>query len=100
MQTIPSSYTQGVYVYEQIKRGEQCAVFKRKKPEHTNAEYEVIIIQRKSARQLPSGSMLEAGEYYPSASQWGAYGKTTLNLGRAMHLYDVGERDGRFNAQS
>lgn len=93
-------FEQGGYVYEQVQRGERCAIYKRQKHGHVNPEFEVIIIQRKAARKLPSGSLLPAGEYYPSASQWGAYGKTTLNLERANHLYEVGERDGRFNAES
>ncbi len=97
---LPKRFEQAGYAYEQVQCGARCAIYKRQKEGHVNAEYEVIIVQHKKERMLPSGSLLPAGEYYPSSSQWGAYGKTTLNLERTKHLYNVGERDGRFNAES
>ena len=84
MHTLPREWSMGSWVYTQVDRAGDVAVYRQKHREGTAVRFEVIIAQHYPERQTKRGVVLEAGEYYPSSSQWGKAGWTFYTLEEAQ----------------
>ncbi len=80
MNPIKTKFERNGYVFEQIKRVGDVAIYGQRRPwERENTHFEVVKIRRRSARKA-FGVDFEAGEYYPSAEEWGVFGWTYGDL--------------------
>ena len=85
MKTLSKQIVRGHFVYTQLKRDGDVAIYeqqKKRSPKSACLRYEVIRITR-AQRNLYIGDTLihEMGdEIYPASSQWGIYGWTFLTL--------------------
>lgn len=80
MKPVKTKFERNGYVFEQIKRVGDVAIYSQKRPgQVSDGHYEVVRIRRRSARKA-FGVQFEAGEYYPSAEEWGVFGWTYGDL--------------------
>lgn len=83
MRTLPDTFKKYGSIFTIERRTVDKAIYSRDGGE----SYEVIKIKNSPTRKIGS-TLLEAGEYYPSAEQWGTYGFTYTNLKDALNKYD------------
>lgn len=80
MKPIKTKFERNGFIFEQIKRVGDVAIYSQKRPEHkVDGHFEVVRIRRRSARKA-FGVQFEAGEYYPSSEEWGVFGWTYGDL--------------------
>ena len=78
MKTLPTAFSKNGFDYEMVKRNTYAAIFAQKL-EGGDYAYEVIRIKNRETRHA-FGSILEGGEHYPTANNWGTDGFTYHNL--------------------
>lgn len=84
MRSLPTEWASGAYLYTQVSRDGDIAIYRQKHKEGSAERFEVIVVQHHEEDSLPSGRVQEAGEYYPSSSQWGRAGWTHFTLAQAQ----------------
>jgi hypothetical protein len=86
MHDLPLVFTQNQWAYVQVERTGDYAIYAQRRKDLKSTRFEVIHVRLFEERQSPTG-VIEAGEYYPGASQWGTHGWTHFTLGEAQaHL--------------
>jgi hypothetical protein len=86
MHTLPLEWSRGSWTYTQVSREGDVALYRQTHREGSAVRFEVIIVQHAKERLAPGGKVVEAGEYYPSSSQWGKGGWTCYTLEEAHAL--------------
>jgi hypothetical protein len=66
-----------------VKRVGDVALFEKRKPTHTRASFEVVIVQKHPAKTFPNGKYYDARESMPSSESWGTKGWTYSDLENA-----------------
>jgi hypothetical protein len=83
MKKVPEKFSKKGFKHVLIKREESVALYKRKSEESGhNWHYEVVIIAVHDGTYI-NGNLIEAGEIYPSTSQWGMMGWTYNDINMA-----------------
>jgi hypothetical protein len=85
MHELPTLFTQGHWLYTQVERHGDVALYRQSHQDVDVARYEVIRVRHHPARKLPMGRIAEAGEYYPTSSEWGQHGWTHFTLTEAQN---------------
>lgn len=76
MKELDKEFEDNRFKYEQIKRAENVALYKRYKiGQPKSFHYEVVNVMLWGEREI-FGRIHPAGEYYPSPSSWGVHGFT------------------------
>jgi hypothetical protein len=83
---LDKEFVRGHWRYAQVSRHGDIVIYRQSHLLGTAERFEVIQVQRREARPLPSGQMQEAGEWYPSSSSWGKDGWTCFTLEEANTL--------------
>jgi hypothetical protein len=83
MHQLPTHFRHDGFTYTQLARIDDIALYEQRTSPEICA-YEVIRVQHRQAKKLPSGAIAEAGEYYPSTSTWGFAGWTHRRLEKAQ----------------
>lgn len=70
------------FKFKQVKRNGMVAIYEQIRLDNNEIMgWEVVIIQyRREDKVLPSGGIIEKGEYYPTTAQWGNCGWTCGTL--------------------
>ena len=84
---IPETFTKKGFVYKQIKRQGDVAIFEQTRKDSTNSRYEVVKIGRHNGYTM-GGSYIEPSETYPGSSLWGIMGWTCTDLDTANSRFD------------
>lgn len=87
MQTLPVQFTQGRFIYTQIHRQTDRAIYLQVHPESGHTRYEVVKIRVAKAHTWPNGHTTPEHEAYPGPGTWGVYGWTYFTLAEAWALY-------------
>jgi hypothetical protein len=74
------------FVYEQVERHQDLAIYRQTRRGHTFERFEVILIQVRPEVTWPDGTVVEAHEYYPGSHSWGRLAWTCHDLPRARAL--------------
>lgn len=88
MKKLEKKITKKGFIYEQIKREGNKAIYTQKRDDRDSksVHYEVIIIKSHDGYEI-AGNKIPAGEVYPSSTQWGALGWTFLDLREAENKF-------------
>lgn len=88
MKKLEKTFTKKGFIYEQLKRIGNKAIYTQKKDSAQNAwmRYEVIVIKSHDGYEI-AGNKIPAGEVYPSSTQWGAAGWTYVDLQDAENKF-------------
>ena len=86
MRILPEKFKQNTFDYELVKRSEWAAIYSQSSDGKFLA-YEAIRIQHRKEITL-HGNTMEAGEWYPSSSSWGADGFTYHSLSDAEQKFN------------
>jgi hypothetical protein len=62
------------HTLKMVFREKSIAIYARSRPNSEPHEYELIVIQHRRQKQLPSGAIVPEREGYPSNSEWGRFG--------------------------
>lgn len=80
MKTLPIKFSKKGFKHLQLQREGDVALYKRSSIEFPKSvHYEVVIISSHDGISI-NGNFIEAGELYPSSSQWGDKGWTYTSL--------------------
>lgn len=85
MKPLSTKFKLDGFDFEQIQRHGRVAIFRKSKPNHQQATFEVVFIQERPAHTWPNGQTTEAHESMPGSEQWGMAGWScyTLEAARA-----------------
>jgi hypothetical protein len=88
MKKLEKEFTKKGFIYKQLKRLGNKAIYTQKKDDtqSTRVHYEVIIIKSHDGYEI-AGNKIPAGEVYPSSAQWGAAGWTYVDLQDAENKF-------------
>lgn len=87
MKLLPQKFTKKGYRHTQLKREDNVALYKRQSLENSKIfHFEVVVITAHNGTTI-EGNYIEAGELYPSTSQWGDKGWTCQTLIRAEEKF-------------
>lgn len=86
MQTLPTTFRSDGFDFRQLARRGDVALFEKTKPWRTVKEYEVVTIQKLPAKII-YGRHYPEREAMPSASQFGKFGSSHINLQRAVNAF-------------
>lgn len=75
MKQLEKQFTSLKYVFKQIHREKDYAIYERKKDDDTFIHYEVIRVLKHNGLEI-QGVKIPPSEYYPSSAQWGMHGFT------------------------
>lgn len=83
MKIIPEKFIKNGFKHILVKREEEVAIYRRHPIASSKySHYEVVIIGSHDGTEI-NGNFIEAGEIYPSTSQWGDKGWTFRTLEEA-----------------
>jgi hypothetical protein len=85
--TIPTQFKKKGFVYTQLKREGNRAIFQQTRAGSALNNYEVVKIGKHNG-YLMGGVMIEPAETYPGSSLWGITGWTCTSIDDAMKRYD------------
>jgi hypothetical protein len=86
MHVLPLEWSNRSWLYQQVSRDGDLAIYRQQHKEGPAVRFEVIRVQHRDETTLHNGSIQEAGEYYPSSSQWGKAGWTCYTLAEARQM--------------
>lgn len=75
MKTLPTKFTKNDFEFEQLQRTGDVAIYRKKRPNHSQWTFETIIVGRHNGFTL-GGNHIAPAETYPSSEAWGASGWT------------------------
>lgn len=88
MKTLSEKFSRNGFLFEQVRRTESAAIYKKRKG-CCDWSFEVIRIRTRKEREA-FGTTFEAGEFYPSSEEWGVHGWTYTDLaGAERRLEDL-----------
>lgn len=87
MKTLPEKFNRNGFEFEQVKRVETAAIYRKRKPQGAWS-FETIRVRTRKEREA-FGATFEAGEFYPSSEEWGIFGWTYGDLAGAEHQLGV-----------
>ena len=89
---IPLEFKRDGLLWKQAERTDTKALYTgyplRGQMSSKGVEWEIIVIRKRVAETLPSGTVLPLREVYPRTRDWGLYGWTHNDLERAMIRYN------------
>ena len=85
---IPSTFTKKGFIYRQIKRQGDIAIFEQTRKDSTLQNFEVVKIGRHNGYTM-GGSYIEPSETYPGSSLWGIMGWTCTCLADAEKRFST-----------
>ena len=88
MKKIAKKFRKYGFVFEQVKRVGNVAIYKQYVPNTRSLHYEIVKIGSHNGYYL-GGQKLEATETYPGASLWGLQGWTCTTMERAEEQYKL-----------
>ena len=86
--TIPAQFKKKGFVYTQLKREGNKAIFQQTRADSALNNYEVVKIGRHNGYVM-GGSHIEPSETYPGSSLWGITAWTCCSIEDAMRRYDA-----------
>jgi hypothetical protein len=86
--TIPAQFKKKGFVYTQLKREGNKAIFQQTRAGSTLNNYEIVKIGRHNGYVM-GGSHIEPAETYPGSSLWGITAWTCTSIDDAMRRYDA-----------
>lgn len=85
MKTLSTFFDKNGFTHRQRVREGDLAIFERwKEGQVAPPHFEVIRIQKHNGHEFPDGRVIEPGESYPVAEDWGVHGWTCPTLEKAM----------------
>lgn len=87
MKPLASTFTSKKFLFTQVKRVGDVAIFERKRPEWKHPGYEVVRV-RKYPEYVIAGVKVEAHEALPPDEAFGKEGWAVANLARAEEIFD------------
>jgi hypothetical protein len=85
--TIPTTFKKKGFVYTQLKREGNKAIFQQTRAGTALNNYEVVRIGRHNG-YIMGGVKIEASETYPGSSLWGIMAWTCTSIDDAMQRYN------------
>lgn len=85
MKPLPTNFTRDGYDYEQLKREDNVAIYRRTKK--SVIEFEVFRVQKHDGRII-AGQVIAPAEFMPSSAQWGRLGFTCVTPERAHARFE------------
>lgn len=82
MKPLDSQFTHDGFVFRQLARGGDVALFEKSKPGHSRPGYEVVIVQRHPAQTI-HGRAYPERESMPPSESWGVLGWSLMDLDSA-----------------
>ena len=82
MTILPKQFRKGGFVYDQIIRSGNLAIYQQHKPGQSGKWFEVGIIKA-NPRYEAYGKVIEASESWPPSTQWGVFAWTYSDLAGA-----------------
>ena len=86
MQPIASTFTDRTFVYTQVERQGDVAIYEQRHKESDVTRYEVVRIRVAPAHTWPNGTASPEREVYPGSGHWGSAGWTLYRLSDAQAL--------------
>ncbi len=82
--TLPQTFTHDGFAFQRLQRSGDVALFEKRKPAHSRATFEVVIVQNHPAETI-CGRQYPARESMPPSEAWGTAGWTHMRLDDANH---------------
>jgi len=88
MKKLEKTFTKKGFIYKQINRVGNKAIYTQKRDDSQSVvtRYEVIVIKSHDGYEI-AGNKIPAGEVYPSSTQWGTQGWTFVDLQDAENKF-------------
>ena len=88
MKKLEKKFSKKGFIYTQLKRVGNKAIYSQKREENDAKQlrYEVIVIKSHDGYEI-AGNKIPAGEVYPSSTQWGTLGWTFVDLQDAENKF-------------
>jgi hypothetical protein len=84
MQPLDTQFSDRTFVYTQLERHGDVAIYEQKHKRSGVCRFEVVKIRVRPEETLPSGSTLPEREVYPSSASWGTLAWTFFSLDAAQ----------------
>ena len=88
MKTLPSNFTRDGFLFRQLAREGDVALFEKSKPGHSRPGYEVVIVQRHPPQTIHGRDYPER-ESMPASESWGVLGWSYSDLNPAKTKFDA-----------
>ena len=86
MKELRKEFTSCGFIFKQVVRENDVAIYSKKQVKHTGVSYEVIRISKHNGYKL-GGNFIEPAETYPCNSMWGTSGFTCTSIESAERKY-------------
>lgn len=86
MKELRKEFTSCGFIFKQVARENDVAIYSKKQIKHTGVSYEVIRISKHNGYKL-GGNFIEPAETYPCNSMWGTNGFTCTSIESAKRKY-------------
>lgn len=100
MHTIPEMFKVGRLTYRMLIRDGEWMVYEQLAGHWKRPRYEVVSVRWKPQSTLSDGTVIDAGEYYPTSRTWGTDAWTFYELKDAMQFFEEKVKDAQAQASS
>lgn len=87
MEKLPKKFKKNGFIYEEIKRMSDVAIYSQSTEEGRLLAYEVFIVMEQGEGTTSSGIQYKAKELMPGTSLWGIHGFTCHTIERAEKYF-------------